>query len=107
MCSAIARRILCRLEQAETREPNPHLQDDYRIAWITVLRAARGESIPHVSATYAVLGLHPDKVGPAIEARRRALLGIESLPAKKPVQSVRAAEGSKTQTARDRDSRAA
>lgn len=58
----LSRRILARLETAEAREPNPHFQDDYRIAWITVLRADRGERIPHVSATYAVLGLHPNKV---------------------------------------------
>jgi len=77
MQSAIAERILRRLEQAETREPDPHLQDDYRIAWITVLRASRGESSPHVSASYAVLGLHPDKVWPAIVARRKVLLGAE------------------------------
>jgi hypothetical protein len=30
-------RILSRLVEAEAREPNPHLQTDYRIAWITVL----------------------------------------------------------------------
>jgi hypothetical protein len=91
---ALARRILSRLEAAESREPNPHLQDDYRIAWITVLRASRGEQIPHVSASYAVLGLHPEKVWPAIVERRKALLAAayESaacLPPKKPVQSER------------------
>jgi hypothetical protein len=89
-------RVLARLQQAETREENPHFQDDYRIAWITVLRAVRGESLPHVSATYTVLGLHPEKVWPAIVARRRALLGPlyvqffgVDLPPKKPVQSER------------------
>jgi hypothetical protein len=106
MSGRLAQRILFRLEQVEWREPDPHFRDDLRIAWITVLRADRGESLPHVSATYSVLGLHPDKVWPAIEARRRALLGIESLPAKKPAQSVRAA-GNKTQTARNHESRAA
>lgn len=106
-------RILARLFYAETHEVNPHFQDDYRIAAITVLRAARGESIPHVSATYTVLGLHPDKVWPAIVARRRALLGAEyeswwgvSLPPKKPAQSVCVAEGSKKQTARNHKFRA-
>jgi hypothetical protein len=100
----LAQRILFRLEQAEWRESDPHFRDDLRIA---VLRSDRGERLPHVSASYAVLGLHPDKVWPAILARRRALLGIESSPAKKPVQSVRAAEGSKKQTARNHESRAA
>ena len=99
--------ILCYLEWAETNEPNPHLRDDYRISWITVLRASRGESIPHVTATYAVLGAHPEKVWASILARRRALLGRAyesfwgpvqlsfewdsqrgSLPPKKPAQSV-------------------
>lgn len=97
--SKLVRRILARLERVEWEEPNPNFQDDYRIAWITVLRASRGERIPHVSATYAVLGLHPDKVWPAIVARRKALLGSEyykffpaaeqRLPPKKPAQSVR------------------
>lgn len=72
---SLTSRILAQLESAETHEPNPHWQDDYRIAWITLLRASRGESIPQVSATYTVLGLHPDKVWPAIIARRKALLG--------------------------------
>jgi hypothetical protein len=88
-------RILSRLARAEWREVNPHFQADYRIAWITVLRAARGELWPHVTATYAVLGLHPEKVWPAILARRRALLGhksAEGLPPKKPARS----EGSAT-----------
>ena len=81
-------------------EPNPHFRDDYRIAWIAVLRAARGWAIPHVTATYAVLGLHPEKVWPAIVERRKFLLGAAyfqnhekvlgaQLPPKKPVRSVR------------------
>jgi hypothetical protein len=94
--SALIERILSRLELAERREPNPHFRDDYRIAWITVLRIARGDPFPHVVATYTVIGLHPEKVWPAILARRKALLGPllqefsgESLPPKKPVRSVR------------------
>lgn len=97
---AFVQSVLLRIEEAEAREPSPHFQDDYRIAWITVLNAARGDSQPHTLATYAVLGLHPDKVWPAIEARRRAMLGADydkffakdffagSSP-KKPVQSER------------------
>lgn len=68
-------RILSRLEVAEAREPNPHLACDYRIAWITVYFAARGDPQPDVAASYAVLGLYPQKVWPAIVARRKALLG--------------------------------
>jgi hypothetical protein len=89
-----SRRVLRRLEQAEAREIDPHFGDDYRIAWITVLEAARGNPQPTVNATYRVLGLHPDRVWPAIIARRKALLGSyyeafwgESLPPKKPAQS--------------------
>jgi len=93
--SPLPRHILSRLEAAEARELDPHFQADYRIAWITVLRASRGERIPHVSATYAVLGLHPEKVWPAIVERRKALLGAgvvwnEAAP-KKSVESVRVA----------------
>jgi hypothetical protein len=68
-------RVLWRLEQAEARELDPHLQDDYRIAWITVLYAAQGSRQPDIAATYRVLGLHPDRVWSAIPARRKALLG--------------------------------
>jgi hypothetical protein len=92
----ITRRVLARLAEAELRELNPHLQCDVRIAWITVSFAARGDPAPDVDATYAVLGLHPQKVWPAIVARRKALLGPlyeefwgAGLPPKKPVQSVR------------------
>jgi hypothetical protein len=70
-------RVLSRLEQAEASEPNLHFADDCRIAWITVLRAARGEILPQVSATYSLLGLHPDRVWGAIIARRKAQLGSE------------------------------
>lgn len=93
---ARVRRILSRLEDAEAREVNPHFQTDYRISWITVLRASRGEPGAHRSASYTVLGLHPSKVWPAILARRKAQLGPlyevffgVTLPPKKPAQSVR------------------
>jgi hypothetical protein len=96
MGNSLLRRILFHLERAEEREPNPHFQDDYRIAWLTVLNASRGDPQPDVTASYAVLGLHPDKVWPAIVARRMATLGAEydkffgdSYSPKKPVQSER------------------
>lgn len=98
MGNSLTQRVLYRLERAEIREINPHFQDDYRISWITVLYASRGEREPHVAATYAVLGLHPDKVWPAILERAKSMLGSDydkffpmdtaSSP-KKPVQSVR------------------
>lgn len=47
-------------------------QDDLQIAWLTCLYAGRGQSHPHVDATVKVLGLHPNKVWPAILAQRLA-----------------------------------
>jgi hypothetical protein len=91
-------RVVERLTQAEACEPNPHYRDDLQIARLTVHYAATGEAVlcpPHVLASYAVLGLHPEKVWPAIEARRKALLGplLEVLGAppvpKKAAQSVK------------------
>lgn len=91
-------RILARLVVFEAREPNPHLRDDYRQAFITVSFAAKGHPYPFVEASYVMYGLHPDKLYPSILARRSALLGpggealmahTPSLPAspKKPVRS--------------------
>jgi hypothetical protein len=100
MGASLVERVLAELERAEAREVNPHFRDDIRIAWITVLRAARGEPSPHVSATYTVLGLHPDRAWFAIVERRKALLGSlyeewfgVELPPKKPSQSVRNKNG--------------
>jgi hypothetical protein len=92
--------VLARLEAAEFLELNPHHRDDYRIAWICVLNAARGIAAPHVLASYAVLGLHPDRVWPAIVARRKAQLGPlhfeqffgADAPPKKPSRSVQVVE---------------
>jgi hypothetical protein len=75
MGHAFVRRVLARLKSAEGHETNRHFQDDYRIAWLTVLNAAGGHQQPHVAATYAVLRLHPNKVWPAIVERRKAKLG--------------------------------
>jgi hypothetical protein len=98
----VVRRVLSRLERAELHEPCPHLRDDYRIAWMTVLNAALGVPGAHVAASYAVLGLHPDRVWLAVTARRRALLGEhyeaffgEALPPKKPVQKEISADSRK------------
>jgi hypothetical protein len=91
-------RVVKRLTHAEACESNPHYRDDLQIARLTVHYAATGEAVlcpPHVLASYAVLGLHPEKVWPAIEARRKALLGplLEVLCAspvpKKAAQSVK------------------
>jgi hypothetical protein len=106
----VTERILSHLQEAENREPNPDFQDAFRLAWITVLHAARGEAQPFVSAHYRVYGLHPDKLRIAVEARRRAQLGplyeffypespfhfvgdLTALPPKKQVESVRFESG--------------
>jgi hypothetical protein len=88
-------RILHYLECAEAREPDVWLRDDYRIAWLTILYAARGRPQPFVLATYQVLGIHPDRLLAAIEARRRVVLGslykpqvISAVSPKKPSTSV-------------------
>ena len=102
MGHALTGRILARLERAEFLEPDPHLQTDYRIAWLTVLYASRGVEDPHVQATAKILGVHPDRVWEKIEAQRRAKLGAEydnffggaSSP-KKPVQSERSLDWKK------------
>ena len=94
--SPIVERILDRLADAERHESNPHFRDDYRIAWITVLKASRDELSPYFWATYAVLKTSPEMVWPMIEAGRAVKLGnlyeeffgAASSP-KKPVQSER------------------
>jgi|SRR5579862_942117 len=89
----LSARVIARLIEAEACEPNPHYVDDLRIARLTVAYAASGEAVlctPHVLASYMVLGLHPERVWPAICARREALRGRESdAPPKKPAQSVK------------------
>jgi hypothetical protein len=72
-------RILAQLTLAEAKEPCPWFRDDIRIAWITTRLASQGNKQAHVDATYAVLGLHPDKVWPAILARREAILGTAAV----------------------------
>lgn len=71
----ITNSVLAYLAQREADEHDPWVRDDIRISWITVLNASEGNPIPHICATYAVIGLHPDKVWPAIQARREYWLG--------------------------------
>jgi hypothetical protein len=88
----LSSRILSRLAEAEAHELNPWLRDDLRIARLTVAYAASDEAVlcsPHVLASYRVLGLHPEKVWPAIQARRLALGPLCAAPPKKPPQSVK------------------
>jgi hypothetical protein len=71
-------RILSRIVQIQAHEENPHLRDDYQIAWLTVRYCETGEAVlctPDVLATYRILGVHPAKVWRKIVERRNALLG--------------------------------
>jgi hypothetical protein len=92
--SSLSERIVEYLSWTEKNEPDVWLRDDIRIALITVSFAAKGYPKPHVLASYQVLGLYPEQVAPAIEARRRAKLGslydqqFTALPPKKPSASV-------------------
>lgn len=98
----LSERILARLIQAEARESLVYYEDDYRQAFICVTLASRGNTIPFVVSSYQMYGLHPDKVYPAILARRKALLGptgaditttqpshVSAPASKKPSRSVR------------------
>lgn len=104
---SLVERILRRIWQAELAETNPHRRDDLRIAWITVRYAAQEYAQPHVAASYAVLGLHPNKVWPAIVARRTKLLGSYyalfypdlSLPPKKPARGEKGARSNEARIA--------
>jgi hypothetical protein len=88
-------RVVRRLRTAEATETDPWLRDDIQIARLTVVYAATGEAVccsPDVLASYEILGLHPEKVWPAIQARRKALLGpidVSGAPPKKSAQSVK------------------
>jgi hypothetical protein len=72
-------RVLARLIQSEAHEADIWLRDDYRQAFITVSLAAQGSPIPFVEASYRMYGLHPDRLYPAILARRGSLLGRSSV----------------------------
>jgi len=88
-----SQRVLRRLAAATSEESDPWLRDDLQIAHRTVLHAALGDAVEcstHVLASYEILGVHPEKVWPAICARREARGGpwYVGAPPKKPAQSV-------------------
>jgi hypothetical protein len=88
-----SQRVLRRLAAATSEESDPWLRDDLQIAHRTVLHAALGDAVEcsaHVLASYEILGVHPEKVWPAICARREARGGpwCVGAPPKKPAQSV-------------------
>lgn len=70
-------RVLVRLVDAESKETDALYRDDIRISRLTMGLARKGSPIPHIEATYYVLGCHPCEVWPRIVARRHAVLGAE------------------------------
>ena len=75
--ASFTQRILFRLIQAEERETDVHLRDDYRQAFICLSLASRGNTEPFLVSSYQMYGKHPDLVWPAIMAKRAAKLGKE------------------------------
>jgi hypothetical protein len=60
----LSERILARLAQQEAREVDPHLADDYRIAWLCVLHCAEAIPDPWRFAFWRYLGRVPEKLIP-------------------------------------------
>ena len=75
--ASFIQRVLFRLIQAEEREAEVHLRDDYRQAFICLSLASRGNTEPFLVSSYQMYGKHPDLVWPAIMAKRAAKLGKE------------------------------
>jgi hypothetical protein len=100
----LSERVLARLVQAEAHEPDVSLRDDIRQTFVALSLAIRSDvgalkasamdapakgheadrtGPPHplpmcfIRASYSMYGLHPDKVWPAILAKRKALIGPE------------------------------
>src|SRR5579863_4323867 len=57
--ATLSRRTLLRIEAAEDRETNPHLKDDYRIAWLT-----RAEREPRIHSASCRGDLHGSRCSP-------------------------------------------
>jgi hypothetical protein len=70
-------RVLARLVQAEAHAETVPGRQHWRQCFITVSLAAKGSPIPFVESSLICYGLHPDKLWPAIVARRKAELGTE------------------------------
>jgi hypothetical protein len=74
----ISVRVLARLSEAESREPDAWLRDDYRIAWLTVLHCADGISDPWRFAFWKYLGRTPEKLIPLFleRAEKHRLMNV-------------------------------
>jgi hypothetical protein len=96
----LSERIIARLFEAEGKEHNAHLRDDYRIASKTVYNCAHGIRDPWRYAFWTTFGKIPEKLIPlfaeqadrnrkAIAANAALLEALTRGSPKKPVQSVR------------------
>ena len=72
-------RVLARLSEAEQKTPIAIDQQDYRIAWLTVLRADEGNLDPWRQAFWEIVGNLPEKTIPFWQARAD-LLADEYVP---------------------------
>lgn len=91
-------RVLAYLAAAEGRSPDPWERDDLRVSWLTVLRASEDHPDPWRYAFWCYFGITPEKALIQWAERSRqseAMLALCSLPPKKPVHSVRLADGRK------------
>lgn len=84
--NSFSQRVLVRLAQAESTEPDVWLRDDIRIAWITVLNCANHKPTPWEWAFNTVIGGHPSKVIPQLveRVRKHAEMDLAALPPKRP-----------------------
>jgi len=89
--SDLSARICTRLCEAEAREPNAWLRDDYRIARMTVGNARQGNPDPWRFAFWQYLGKTPEKLIPVFVARAQRDAAMQ-LPPKKPAAAASAAQ---------------
>jgi hypothetical protein len=85
-------RIMSRLAQLEDSENNPHFQDDYRIAWMTVLNCSEGHADAWRYSFWCYFGKVPEKIIPELvarEAKRRRLDIPDYDPLSDPLSKVR------------------
>jgi hypothetical protein len=64
LVGTLSLRVMSRLADLEWREAQLYYQDDYRLAWLTVLRAAEGYPDPWAYSFWMYYGRHPKKLIP-------------------------------------------
>ena len=70
-------RVLVRLFEAEYKEPDAWLKDDYRIAWLTVLHCSEGIEQPWEYAVWKYLGITYQKFQKVMAERGRYHAALE------------------------------